>query len=111
MDWFWWVIGHVPLTVWLVVTFVIVAVLYAFFGPIINAVLAITPRWVKVVLGGIFALVAAVAYGRYQGAKTEREIQKKREAGAVQKRKQINEKVHNLPDDRVDRELDRWMRD
>lgn len=105
-----WILGYVPLWVWAVVFFAGFGALYFYFGPIITLIWNWTPRWLKLTIGGALSLLAAVAYGRYQGAKTEREMQKHREENAVQDRKEIHDEVKNLSNADLDKRFDKWVR-
>lgn len=104
-------LDHVPTFVWLIITFAVVGTVYYFFSPIITAIAAVTPTWVKVALGGLAALVLAFIYGRYRGAKTAQELEKQKQAAAVETRSKIDASTKNASDAELDERAGRWMRD
>lgn len=106
-----WILDHVPPWVWLIAGLGGFGVLWFYFSPIIIAIWNLTPKPIRIALGAVGALIAAVMWGRYRGAKDEREAQKKREAGAVDTRSKINEDVKKSSDADIDKRLSRWMRD
>lgn len=102
-------LDHVPLWVWLAIAFAAFGALYWFFAPVVAAVWALTPKPVKIALGAIAAGLGIFVYGRYQGARTARELQKQKEARAVQDRQEIHDEVKNLSDDDLDKRFDKWV--
>ena len=70
----------------------------------------LVPTKAKIAIGAVAAGVTAWWIGRNQGAKSERDQLKKREAGAVKQREKIDAEVHKLPQDDLDRRLHRWDR-
>jgi membrane protein implicated in regulation of membrane protease activity len=104
-------IDQVPTWIYLTVVFVVAGVVFYFFSPIITAIAAVMPNWMKIALGAVASLVAAFVYGRYRGAKTARELETQKQEKAVQTRSKINESVKNATDAELDKRADRWMRD
>lgn len=106
-----WIFDHIPLWVWVTVTICGAGAAFYFFSPILVPLWNITPRWVKVVLGFILSILAALAAGRYKGAKDERDMQARRNAQAIQTRTEVDNEVGNLSNADADKRLDQWMRD
>jgi hypothetical protein len=73
--------------------------------------LALLPRSMKVAPTAVVAVLVAYIAGRNRGSKDERVHRAKKDARAVQTRKETDNEVRNLPDADVDRRLDKWMRD
>jgi len=106
-----WILDHVSPWVWVIVGLGIAGTLWFYFSPIIITLWNLTPRPIRIAIGAIAALIAAVIYGRHRGAQDERDAQQKREAGAVDTRRKIDEDVEKSSDADVDKRLSRWMRD
>jgi len=111
MHYFDLLLGWVPLWGWIVMCVVFAAPLFYFFGPIIIAFWNMLPRTVQVVLGGIGAVLLAFAAGRYKGASTERDEQRRREAGAIKNREEVDRDVGSLSEKDTRDRLNRWNRD
>jgi membrane protein implicated in regulation of membrane protease activity len=107
----WWLIDHVPPWVWIILIIGTTGALWFYFSPIITVVWRLLPNWLKVTLGAVLSLILAVLYGRYKGAKDEREKQAEREADQINKRKQVDESVRNASDADLDKRANRWLRD
>lgn len=103
-------LDHVPLGVWLAIVFVTAGVVYFYAAPIINVIWAVTPNWLKIVLGVVGTGIGIYIYGRTQGAKTARELEKQRQVNAVRDREKIHEDVKNLSDTDLDKRFDKWVR-
>jgi type VI protein secretion system component VasK len=103
-------LDHVPLWVWLTITFAVAGVLYWFFAPIITVVWNLTPKPVKIALGAIGTGIGIYVYGRYSGARTARELEKQKQAAAVKDREKIHDEVKNLSDADLDKRYDKWVR-
>lgn len=110
MDWFGLLLGWIPVEVWITILVLgTIAALY-FLSPILIPIWNMMPTPVKVLFGGIVAALLAYAGGRYKGAKTERDEQARREAGAIKNREEVDHEVGNLSaKDTADR-LARWNR-
>lgn len=102
---------HVPTWIYLIIVFVVAGVVFYFFSPIITAIAAVMPNWMKIALGAVAGLIAAFVYGRYRGAKTARELEAQKQAKAVETRSKIDASVKNATDAELDKRADRWMRD
>jgi hypothetical protein len=93
--------------VWTIIAIVLVAV---FWQPLLPIWLAL-PKWLKRLIIGAGALLAAYVAGRNRGSKDERDRRAKADAHAIQNRKDVDDEVRNLPADDLGRRLDKWMRD
>ena len=102
-----WAFNFVPWWMWPVGLLVAAIVTWQFWAPI----WALLPRPVKVALAAVGAVSVAYIAGRNRGSKDERDQRAKKDARAVQTRKETDDEVRNLPDADVDRRLDKWMRD
>lgn len=102
-----WAFNFVPWWVWTVIAFVLVAVFWQALLPIWLAL----PKWLKGLILAVGALLTAYVAGRNKGSKDERNQRAKKDAQALQTRKDTDDEVRNLPADDLDRRLDLWMRD
>lgn len=106
LEWAW---NHVP---WYVpVALVIIAL--GFCWQWIAPLWMILPRWVKVTIAFIVAVVVAIQYGRNRGVAGEQARRKSLNERAVKQRDAIDERVKNMPPNAVSDALRRngWMRD
>ena len=99
----------IPWWVWaaLVVVLMAAAMLYA---PWVVALWARLPAWFRNGLVLIGTLGLAYLAGRNRGAADMKADQAKRDAQAVETRKEINNEVGALSDDDLDKRYDRWVR-
>jgi protein-S-isoprenylcysteine O-methyltransferase Ste14 len=106
-----WIIDHIPIWVWLVLLFGGTGALFYFFSPILVPIWNLTPRWIKVLGAGIISVILAALAGRYKGRRDAEDEQRKRDAQAIETRKETHDEVQKLsPSDRRKR-LDGWVRD
>jgi membrane protein implicated in regulation of membrane protease activity len=106
------ILDHIPLWLSLTVGGIVTIVTLYFFSPILIPLWGMLPKPVKIVLEAALAVVVALLAGRYKGAKDERDKQAAREAGAIQKRTEVDHEVSTLPNKQVaDRLRDNWSRD
>lgn len=110
MDWFGLFLGWVPLWAWISLCIVAAIPILYFFGPVLLPIWRMLPTWLQAVFLGIGATLLAWAGGRYVGAKTERDEQKRREANALRNRAEIDDEVRNMPKKDVHDRLGRWNR-
>lgn len=104
-------LNAVPLWVWLVLCGISAAVVFYFLSPIIIPIWTLMPKWLKITLGALGAVLAAFIGGKHAGAKNERDLQKERDARADQTGREVRNEIEKLsPADR-DKRLDRWLRD
>lgn len=101
-----WLFNFIPWWLPYVIAAVALVATMPYWGPLWNAL----PTKLKTVLIALGAGIGLWWMGRNQGAKSERDQLKKREAGAVKQKEQINADVHNATDDDLDRRLDRWRK-
>lgn len=106
-----WIVDHIPLWVWITVVVVMVGAAFYFLSPILVPLWNVTPRWVKLVLGFVLSLLAAIAGGRYKGAKDERDMEARRNAEALQTRVKVDHDVDKLTKSETDERLANWYRD
>lgn len=106
-----WLLDHIPLWVYVVAFCMGGGALFYFFSPILIPLWNITPRWLKLVLGFILSIGAALVAGRYKGAKDERDMEAKRAAQAINNRTEIDNEVGKLSGTDTDKRLGKWMRD
>lgn len=102
-----WAFNFVPWWAWVVAFIITTTLTWQFWAPI----WAVLPTPGKVALAAIGAALVAYIAGRNRGSKDERDQRAKKDAHAVQTRKEIDDEIRNLPDADVDRGLDKWMRD
>lgn len=102
-----WAFNFVPWWVWLIAVLVAAGFTYQFWMPIWLAL----PKWLKGLILGTGALLAAYVAGRNRGSKDERDQRAKADARAIQTRKETDDEVRNAPAADVDRRLGKWMRD
>lgn len=107
MDWLSYAFNFVPWWLWLVGLLIAAIVTWQFWAPI----WAVLPKPVKIALATVGAILAAYAAGRNRGSKDERDQRAKKDARAIQKRKETDDEIRNLPADDLDRRIDKWMRD
>lgn len=98
--------NFVPWWLWVLLIALAAGISWQFWGPIWMAL----PRPAKTALATLGALIAVYVMGRNKGSRDERDQAAKRDARATQTRKEIEDEIRDLPDDDVDRRLDRWMR-
>lgn len=101
-----WLFNYVPWWLPYVIAVVALVATMPYWGPFWNML----PRPVKIGLGALGAGIGLWWMGRNQGARSEREQLKKREAGATRQREQIDADVHNATDSEIDRRLGRWRK-
>lgn len=106
-----WIIDQIPLWVYVVVTVLTVGAMFYFFSPILVPLWNLTPRWVKVVGGVMLAIGSAFVLGRNKGARDAKAIQQQANARAESHREEVHEAVQELHGDKLDKRLDKWMRD
>lgn len=104
-------LDSIPWWVWLLPTPFIIGVVAWFFGPLILRLWFALPTKVQAGLAIIFTIGLAYLFGRGQGNRAAREMQKQRDAHAVQTRERIHREVQTLNEPDVDKRLNRWMRD
>jgi len=110
MDWFGLFLGWIPLWAWVsLVVLAAIPTLY-FLGPILLPIWRMLPTWLQALLLGIGAVLLAWAGGRYAGAKTERDEQKRRDANALRNRAEVDQNVGNLSNKDLRDQLNRWNR-
>lgn len=97
----------IPWWAWGVAIAAALIVTYQFWAPI----WAMTPRPIKVAIAAIGAILGAYVAGRNRGSKDEREQRAKKDASAIQTRKEIDDEIRSLNPDDTDKRLDRWYRD
>jgi hypothetical protein len=108
MDTLSWMFNFVPWWVWLVIAGGGGGAILAFVPGALALVVSVwnmLPRPVKVVLGGIVAILVAYVAGRNKGSKDERDMNEKRGAQATAKRLEIKRDVQNLKPSEVDAQL------
>jgi hypothetical protein len=106
-----WIIDQIPFGVWVVLTLGVAGALFYFLSPILIPLWAVTPRPIKIGLGFVISIALAILYGRSKGAQDAREMQKAKEAQAIENRRKINADVADDTDDELHRRTKRWMRD
>lgn len=101
-----WLFNFIPWQAWVVIALVVLGLTFQFWAPIWLAL----PTWAKTAI--VFVIVAFTAYiaGRNRGSKDERDIQRRKEAGAVQQREKIDAEIKRLDDTALQKRLDRWTR-
>lgn len=104
-------IDMVPWYVWLLPAPIIVGLLLVFAGPWVLGIWNMLPRPVKLVLMFVGTLGIAFFMGRSQGNKAARDRQRKLDEKAIQTRQETHDEVKALPDDKLDKRIDKWMRD
>lgn len=107
MDWLSYAFNFVPWWVWGIGLLIAAIATWQFWAPI----WAVLPKPVKIVLATVGAILAAYVAGRNRGSKDERDQRAKKDARAVQTRKETDDEIRNLPADDLDRRIDKWMRD
>lgn len=103
--------NQIPWWVYLVLLMCGAAVAWVFFGPVLTMIWGLLPKWVKVVLGFILAVMLAIVYGRNKGYAQARLTQQKLDEHAELNRQEIHNDVVKRDEPTVDRDLDKWMRD
>lgn len=106
-----WIIDHIPLWVWITVFAAVVLAAFYFASPVLIPLWKITPRWVKITLTFVGAVVLAILGGRYKGRQDAEEEQRRRDNEALQRRTEIDHDIEKLDRPATDKRLDRWMRD
>lgn len=106
-----WIVDQIPWWVYLIGGMTVVGGLFYFFSPILVPLWNITPRWLKVALGGIGAAFLAWTAGRNRGAHDAAELQRRNDANAINNRNEVNQSVQNASPAERDKRLERWMRD
>lgn len=101
------VINAVPFWVWLIVIGIGLAVTAQFWMPI----WLVLPRWLKALILGTGAILAAYGFGRNKGFRDEQRRREKANAQAINNRNEVNDEVGKMDTPDVDRNLDKWMRD
>ncbi|MDB5733240.1 MAG: hypothetical protein JWQ03_3135 [Variovorax sp.] len=107
MDTISWAFNYVPWWVWFVAVLLALGFTIQFWLPI----WAVTPRWLKVTLGAIGAILAAYFAGRNRGSKDERDQRARTDARTIQTRTETDHEINNLSPSDTDKRLDRWSRD
>lgn len=106
------IIDHIPLWVWLVISFGGVGALLYFFSPILIPIWRMLPTPVKGVLIALATGLLAYLGGRYKGRANAEEQERRRNAEAQQKRVEVDRDVAGKTGTQVDKDLrDRWSRD
>lgn len=106
-----WLIAQIPWWVYLIVAAPFVGAAFYFFSPLIMGIWAITPKWLRWLLGGLLALILTFFAGRNKGITLQKEQQKRVDEKGVQKRQEIHDEVQKLNPTDLDKRLDKWMRD
>jgi hypothetical protein len=106
---FHWLIDQVPFYVWAIIALGGFGALMWFFYPVLMPLWNALPGPVKAGILLIVTAIGGVLYGRYKGAKDERDMQQKRDANAIQDRENIHNEVKNLSDDDLDKRFDKWV--
>lgn len=104
------ILNWVPWYVWYLIPAAIALATFPWWFPVARIVwyaLPVSVRWVIVLIltGG-----AAYLAGRNKGARTEREVQKARDARSAADRAEVEEEVKNLTPTQKDKELEQWFR-
>jgi membrane protein implicated in regulation of membrane protease activity len=105
-----WIIDHIPLWAWVTLICLFSAAMFYYTSPIIIPLWNLLPKWIKVTLGALLAVVLALLGGRYKGRKDAEEEQRKRDAEAIARRKEVDNEVDKLPEKTVHDQLSRWNR-
>lgn len=105
-----WIFAQIPLWVYITSGLLFVGAMFYFFSPILVPLWNITPRWVKYVLGVIAALFSAYVLGMNRASKAAKARQAAIEAQANQRREDNDRAIRNRPDDKLDRDFDKWVR-
>ncbi len=105
------ILDHIPPWLYVTVACLGAAAMFYFLSPILVPLWAITPRPIKWALGFIVAIGGAVLAGRYKGAKDERDLQARRDAGALANRVKVDNEVEKKDAPTVHTDLGRWNRD
>lgn len=105
-----WIIDHIPLWAYVASAIVVSGAVFYFFSPILIPLWGLTPKWVKILGGGILTILGAYLGGRYKGAQNERERTQEADKEAIQRRQEVNKDVAKVPDSDLDKQLGGWLR-
>lgn len=102
---------QIPWWLYILIAVPLIGGLMYFLSPVLIPLWRMTPTWVKGVGGFLLALGLAFVSGRNKGSRDAKEMQKRRDAEAVQNRERIHREVDHLNEPDVDKRLNKWMRD
>lgn len=106
------IVDHIPLWGWIVIFGVPTIVALYYLSPILLPLWNMLPTPLKVILGGAFAGLLAYLGGRYKGRKDAEDADKRRDAIAIQKRNEVDDKVDKMPTGDAEKELrNKWSAD
>lgn len=110
MDSIWlntsWLINFIPWWMYVIAAVIALALTWQMWW----AIWLVLPLWMKVGLVFIGVSITLYIAGKNAGAKTERDKQREREAGAVNQREQIDATIRKLDDAALQKRLDRWTK-
>ena len=105
-----WIAAQIPFWVYVTVALLCAAAMFYFLSPILVPLWAVTPKWLKWTLGVVGGLLATYVFGLTRGNRAAKERQKQLEAKANAHREEADREIRNRPDDKLDRDYDKWVR-
>ena len=102
---------HIPLWGWIVIIGAPVGALLFYFGPILLPIWRMVPQPIRLFIYAAVAGLLAYLGGRYRGHKNAEQIERERNAQAIQKRTEVDAEVAALDRPEVEKRLrDRWTK-
>jgi hypothetical protein len=107
-----WIIDHIPIWAWVVATLALAGVAWFYLGGVLLPIWNLMPKPLKIAIGGTLAAIGFYLGGRYRGRANAEEEDRRRNAEALQKRKEVDDAVSKLPPGEAESRLrNRWSSD
>lgn len=106
-----WLLDWLPWWVWPATIGLGLLLTFQFWWPLALTIWNALPNWARLALVGLTGGFLAYLAGRNKGRRNAAEEQRRKDAAAVQKRLEVEQKVQRMTPAERKRELDSWLRD